>query len=532
MEDEKAQEVIRRYTSLKSGRTNWDSNWDEVAKFVMPRKDNVYGQLTPGEKTANRLFDTEAIRANDDLAAALHGMLTNPSVLWFGLSTGDRKLDKNNKVATWLHDSAVKMHNVLNSSNFQTEILEVYTDLGSIGTSTLRMEEDAEDTIRFYNEQVYEVFIDENNKGDVDMVTRSFKWNKRKILQEYGETIPAETRKELEDAEPAKTWEIIHEVSPRDEMAKKDEIGQKAMPWQSLHVLRDKGIMLRESGFHEYPYATPRWTKINKEKYGRSPAMKVMADIKMVNSMMKVTIQSAQLAMLPPLQVPDTGFLAPLKLAPASRNYKRGGMKDKVEPLFTGARPDIGLEMVERVSGIIHRGFFLDKFNVDLGDRATTVEVIQRRTEQLRTLGPVSGRMHRELLKPVIDRLYGIMERGDLFDEVPEEIKKDKLDIKYLSAIAQAQLASQSDNISRAIGASGGVIQMNPEVMDNIDGDAVVRKNFDIYGVDPSLLRSEDEVKELRRQRQEAQAAAAQQEADAAQADVINKVGQVDGQTT
>ena len=301
------------------------------------------------------------------------------------------------------------------------------------------------------------------------------------------------------------------------------------MPWRSIHVLRDKGELLRESGFEEFPYAAPRWTKINKEKYGRSPAMKVMADIKMINQMMKVTIQGAQLAILPPLQVPDSGFLSPLKLQPASKNYKRSGLKDEVKPLFAGARPDIGLELVDRVSLSIRKAFFLDKFNVDLGDRATTVEVMQKRDEQLRSLGPVGGRMHRELLKPVVDRTFGIMDRKEMFGEAPDEIKDAKLSVKYLSSIAQAQLTVQSDNISRAIGASASIIQIQPEVMDNIDGDKIVRENFDIYGVDPSLLREESEVQKLRKQRQDALNAQAEQESAASEADSINKVGKVAG---
>ena len=119
--DTVAQKVIKRYGTLKAQRINWESHWDEVAKYVIPRKDNVYGQATPGEKRANRLFDSSAIRANDDLASNLHGMLTNPATVWFGLSTGDKELDKKPEVLKWLHRSTLQMIQTLNNSNFQTE---------------------------------------------------------------------------------------------------------------------------------------------------------------------------------------------------------------------------------------------------------------------------------------------------------------------------------------------------------------------------------------------------------------------------
>ena len=101
--------VVKMFDVLTTDRKNWDAHWDEVAKYVVPRKDNVYGQATPGEKRANRLFDSEGIRSNDELAAALHGMLTNPSLIWFNLSTGDTELDRNKNVSAWLFDTTNKM---------------------------------------------------------------------------------------------------------------------------------------------------------------------------------------------------------------------------------------------------------------------------------------------------------------------------------------------------------------------------------------------------------------------------------------
>ena len=90
--------VLKRFDALKAARATWNNHWDEVAKFVIPRKDNVYGQLVPGEKAGNRLFDVEAIQDTDDLAASLHGLLTNPSIIWFLMSTGYNLTDSDKEV--------------------------------------------------------------------------------------------------------------------------------------------------------------------------------------------------------------------------------------------------------------------------------------------------------------------------------------------------------------------------------------------------------------------------------------------------
>jgi len=520
--------VIKRHDARKNDATVWKAHLDEVAKYVVPRKDNVYGQAVPGEKRANRLFDTEAIRANDDLAAFLHGTLTPPALTWFDFTTGDKRIDNIPEVKKYRFDAVDKMIRVLNGSNFHTEILETFTDLGSAGTNSLRMDEDDEDIIRFHSEPIYNVFIEENNKGAVDTVSREFQWTMKQIEQEFGEL-----SEELERAlgkDDTKKHTIVHEVMPRHDKERRGKNGRirkgkMGFPFKSTYVVMGSNIVLRESGFKELRYAISRWTKVNKEKYGRSPAMKVLADIKMINQIKKITIQGGQLAIMPPMQVPDNGFLSPLKFSPLASNYRRPGDKFRAEPLFTGADPRFGFEMSDQILQSINKAFFTDKFNVDLGDRATAEEVIQKRTESLKILGPIAGRLNRELLKPVIDTLFAFMERRNLLGEAPDILKQEKLTIKYVSSITQAQLAVQAENLNRALAASAGILQLQPEAMDNIDGDKIIKHNFETFNVDPDLLRSDSDKKKIREDRQAAMEAQEAREDTKVGADAVNKVG-------
>jgi len=509
----------------------WATHWDEVAKYVVPKKDNVYGQAVVGEKRGNRLFDTEAILATDELAAAFSGLLTSPSITWFGLTSGMAEKDSDIEVSRWLHDTVRTMLNVINGSNFHTEIVETYTDLGSIGTNLLRIEEDDEDVVRFHSDVVYDVTLAENSKGVVDTVSRKFEFDLRQLEMEYGDAFTPEEWEKI-SKDPKAKFKIIHEVSPRSKLDRA-RAGSMGFGFRSIHVLEKERKILREGGYEEFPYAVPRFSKCNGELYGRSPAMKALADIKMINAMKKVTIQGAQLAILPPLQAPDTGFLAPLRLEPASVNYRRNVM-DKAEPLFTGARPDIGLDLVQDTRAIIRKHFMLDKLQTPMLDRMTATEIIQRRDEMFRMLGPLLGRTDRELLKPVIDRVYKICERKGLLKPAPDALKSSngKLTIKYLSPIAQAQMATQSENIVRAISATGSVIQMQPEIVDNIDGDKLLRHNFEIFNVDPKVLRTQREVKQLREARQAALAEQKRLEATQVEAEAVSKLGGTLGEET
>ncbi len=531
--------VVETHTKLHAARTTWDAHWDEIAKYVIPRKDNVYGQHVKGEKEGNTLFDTTAIKANDDLGSALHGMLTNPSIQWFGMATGVKELDTDEDVRSWLFDASQTTINVMNQSNFQTEIHEVYQDLGSIGTASFRIEEDEDEVVRYYSEPVYEVVLRENAKGIIDHVSREYSFDGRQVMDEFFETMSEDAKKLVEDkmkADPSYKFCIIQEVSKRTRYEMSKGVGAGSFPVKSIHVLKESGMVLRESGFQEWPYATPRWSKINVETYGRSPAMKALADIKMSNAYKKVIIQGSQLAIAPPLQVPDNGIMSPLQIKPFGTTYYRSGSKDRIEPLFTGANPQLGEELLNQIQNSIREHYLTDKLMTIQSDRMTATEVLQRRDEQLRFLGPQLGRLDKELLKPIVDRTFAICSRAGKFREMPAKLKEYidanggnlELLIKYRSSIAQAQLITQSENIVRAINATAFVVGSQPEVMDNIDGDKLLKHNMEIHSVSPDILRPEAEVKKLREARAQQQQAMMQQQQANTEADTVQKLGSVD----
>lgn len=526
--DNRAEAIKKRFEDNKAERGNWESHWDEVAKYVIPRKDNVYGQATPGEKRANRLFDSEAIRANDDLGSAFHGLLTNPSNIWFGLKVADKEINAQDEVQKWLHSSVQKMIDTLNGSNFQVEIKETYDDLGSTGTTCLLMEEDDEEVIRFASETVYGIQIEENEKKEVDTILREYELTLRQLKAKFGEeVINDEMVRKIGDS-PTKKHKIIQEIAPRNAAEMRAGEGDKGFAYSSIHIMKDVAKVVREGGMREKPFAVPRWTKTNSEKFGRSPAMKVLADIKMINLMKKVTIQGGQLRIAPPFQIPDNGFLAPPNLTPLGANYYRSGTKDRIEPLFQAGDPGFGLDFIEAIKVAIKEGYHVDKLKTVVADRMTATEVLQRRDEQLRFLGPILGRLDRELLKPVIDRLFAVMLRKELFDDIPDALKSEKgevkLQIKYLSSIAKAQTAAQSEDITRALGQVSVLGQIQPEIFDNIDGDKFLRKTWEIANADPELLKDPKEVKAIREQRAQAQQEALQQEQAMKQAETVSKL--------
>jgi len=512
---QKAKKIREKFERMKGDRTNWDSYWEEVAKFVLPRKDEVYGMVTPGEKKGQNLYDSTSIHANELLASALHSMLTNPSSVWFGLSTGEKELDGVKEVRQWLQDSTQKMIRVLNASNFQTEIHETYLDLPSVGTTILRIEEDDESVVRFFSSSIYEAYIEENNKGVVDSVYREYEYSLRQIVQEFGEDILSMELKQQYMTDSTKKYKVIHAVEP---------MANGSDQFASFHALKEQDILLREGKFNENPYAVPRWTKITGEKYGRSPSMKSLPDIRMLNSMMKTMIRAAQKAADPPLMIPDNGFLLPVRTQPGGSNIYRAGSKDRIEPLITGGRVDINDTMVEQARQRIKSAFFIDQLQLQQGPQMTATEVMQRTEENLRMMGPILGRLNNELLKPIIDRVFGVMFRRGLLGDIPEQLKGKDLEIKYVSQISKAQRSGEADTFTRVIQSVAPIIEMQPQMMENINGDAVLRYHAEIFGLPEEMLRGEEEVENARQAAADQQASQMQAQQENVEADTAQKL--------
>jgi hypothetical protein len=516
-QDPEAEKTCKMYEKLKGDRVNWDEHWEDLAEYFVPKKDNVYGYRLRGERKYNRLYDTTSIHSLELMASSLHGMLTNPSSVWFGLSTGDFELDKDKEVNQYLQDVVTIMIDTLNGSNFQEEIHETYIDLGGIGTTVLAIEEDDENDVNFLSSPIYSSYVAENEKGVVDTLYRCFEMSLRNIKSKYGEEI----FKEIPDLEYKIMNNGAHEKEKIIFGIEPDGNGK----WIGRHVLQKYKKTLKEVTYHSWPFAVPRWTKLNEEVYGRCPAMKSLPDAKMLNAVMKTTIRGMQKVVDPPLMVPDNGFLLPVKTAPGSSNFYRTGMRDRIEPFPTVARPDIGLDFIENIRMRIREAFFIDQLQLVNQRDMTATEVMQRTDERLRFLGPILGRLNNELLRPIIDRVYDILQRRGKLPQ-PPQILADRRDLKiiYTSQIAKAQRTAESNTLQKVLQATSVLLEAQPDILDNINGDNVLRYNARMFGLPEEMLNAAEQVSETRQQRAQQQQQMMQAQQENIQADTQKKL--------
>ena len=518
--DRRAVALLGQLSVLETQRSVWESHWQELADYISPRKADITKRRTPGDKRTELIFDGTAIHAAEMLAASLHGMLTNPSTPWFSLKFKDRNLDGNDEAKEWLQGVTEVMYSAFHRSNFAEAVHELYSDLVVFGTGVMMVERDASSNLRFSTRHIGECFISEDAEGRVNAVYRKFKITCIAAKETFGiEALPTGMQKKAME-EPYTEVEFCHVVIPRDnyDPTKLDALNK---PYASIYIDPEDKQIISEGGFDELPYMCPRWLKASFERgYGRSPAMTALADTKMLSKMSETTIRAAQKQVDPPLMLPDDGFMMPIRTVPGGLNFYRSGTRDRIEPLNTGANNPLGLAMEEQRRTAIRAAFYVDQLTLGQGPQMTATEVIQRTEEKMRLLGPVLGRLQAELLQPLIERVYSILMKQELFATPPEFLQESDVEIEYVSPLAKAQRYGDIQSAMRLFESLAPLSQVNPGVFDYVDMDGLAKHIIRVLGVPATVIKSDEQVAQERAQRQdqEAQAAEQQQIANQAQA--------------
>ena len=80
-----ARQLKDNLSRLQEKRSNWESHWQEVSDYMLPRKAEITKERARGDKRHTQIYDATAIHALELLAASLHGMLTSSANKWFSL---------------------------------------------------------------------------------------------------------------------------------------------------------------------------------------------------------------------------------------------------------------------------------------------------------------------------------------------------------------------------------------------------------------------------------------------------------------
>ena len=513
MPDDLAIRICKRLDSIKATRGNRDSLVQDCYDFVDPTNGQVTRKESDGNRRHEEIFDNTAGEAYDVFVAGMYSNFTPASQRWFELSSSSKDLKKSPEVNRWFNDVTQIVYNEIAKSNFSLEIQQVYADLGIPGRAVIICLPSETGGVMYKAFHYANTYIAENKDGLVDTLYRRYEWTARQAVSKWGQKV---SKKILDAANndsrrEDKFW-FIHAISPREDrdVRKRDNTN---MPWMSVHIEEGTKIVLEESGFEEQPFACPRFYKDANEVEGRSPAMKALSMINMINAEALTFIKKANWDADPPIMTPDDDVMS-MNVAPGMQfPYRPNEAGNKPEFLESRGRYELGQWVLQRHESAIRTNFFMDYFallqTLGADKERTKFEIGERLNEKIDLLGIVTGRQFVELLNPIVNRSVNVLMRQGMFPLMPDVIKDQPgFEIEYRGRLS---ILAKSLNVRSIQGFTDFIapyIDVKPDILDKIDFDEIANIGADVWGIPTQILKDDDIVLQIR----EGRAAAAEQD--------------------
>ena len=508
-----AKEIVTIQAQLETERAVYDSHCQEIAEVLLPRQDQFFDRKREqGEKRNEKIVDSVAQEALNKFAAAMESILTPRSSKWHRLSVTDPDLADNQEVQEYLDavNDTLFRKRYAPSANYASQQHEAYMSLGAFGTSVLMTEDDPETQgIRYRNSHISEHAFVENAKGQIRENYRKYKLTGAQAVQKFGEEKLPKAIKLAADKESTEKFEFIHCVRPNDER-KPSAKDFRSFEFSSFHVSVTGTELLSEGGFRTFPYHISRYLTAPNEKYGRSPGMTALSEIKMVNAIRKSDLRARHMAIDPPVLVAnERGLRRPL-LKPSGINY--GALDENGNPLMrpynNQARIDVSNDALNQSHKIINDIFLVTLFQILVETPSmTATEVLQRAQEKGALLSPTAGRQQSEALGPMIEREIDLLSFSGQLPPMPDALaeRDGDFEIEYTAPLNVLQRAGEAQAATQILNDTIPLAQFDPSIMNRIDFDEYLDIMKEARGVPARMFRSPEEVAAIEQAEAQAQ---------------------------
>lgn len=525
-----------RLCSLRTYRYSWWTHWRELADYFLPRRYKwliTPNQMSRGSPINQHILDSTACTYARNLASGLVSGKSSPTSLWIKLKVGYIDSSGTNPISLWLAEVERILYLIFAESNFYNSIATFYYDLVIFGTAAILIYEDFDNVINCINPALGEYYVDIDGKYRPTTFFRDYTMTVGAIVSEFGYDACSENVQAAYDIKDGtgRSREIIvaHGVEPNTDgraaefgFSKNFDYREFYWEWggstspQGGAITQSK--LLRRRGFYEQAAIVGRWDLVSNDPYGRSPGMDALPDQKQVQLEQRRKAQAIDKMVNPPLVADVQLKNQPANLTPGGITFVSGyaasgkpGFASVYDTKFPVQEITVDLaETKARLSQIFFNDVLRVASQYETRSNVTAVEWDLRKAESLVMLGPALERIDNEVLRPIIDRVFGIAWRAGILPPPPPEIQGQMMNVDFVSMLAQAQQAARAGSIERVLSLAGNLVGVVPEAMDKINVDRSLDKYSTLLNNDPTIMNTDEQVAAIRQARAQQQAAANQ----------------------
>lgn len=541
----KKKEYQARHEALRTERmSNWDAEWKDIADNILPRRGRFFASEanngTRGAERKRRIINSKPTVAARTLRALMTSGMASPARRWFLGAVSDESLKEVQAVKDWAFETEVVIRDTLKKSNIYQCLDNVLGDLGSFGTTALYVEDDLESTIRGYVFPIGSYVLANNARLRPDTIFREVMMTVRQLVRQFGEEkCSAKVKKDYAEKRFDVQHKVTHLICPNEDYDPQ-RIGPAGMKFKSVWYETEsvgdvEDVFLREGGYSEAPVMTPRWNVTGEDVYGSDcPGMEALGDAKVLQLVCRREEQAFDLVVKPPMVAPTSLIGMRSSTIAGSITHVdtlQGGTKFEPAVTVNAQALSAFAAKVQRLEASVEQAYYADlalMFQRLSQGQMTATEINARQQEQMLLLGSVMERSEEELLRPLLYRTFMILWRNGKIPTPPEQLQGAELKFDFVSIMSQAQKLLGTANLERLMGLVGNIASVFGDVIDKIDADQVVDEYADMLAVQPSVVRSDDEVAKIREARAQQQAQKQQMAQGMAMAEGAKTLAQAD----
>jgi hypothetical protein len=513
--------------------TWWSTNWNDIARYIAPRRSLFLTQGSGGLPTPNsmmrgvpinnQIVDSTATLALRYCAGGLASNLAKPSAPWFKIVPLMLGVNLDDDARKWIETTENRIYGVLSISNFYNMFVQECEDLSAYGTSPAIIYEDEENVIRVHVPCVGEYYLDVDASNRVIGLYRCILMTVEQMVDFFGIDNVTEEVAVLWRGKGAGLQSeriIAHAIEPNYAVGpNKDWKLPGKFAWREVYwSYGDAGKQpLSMRGFWDQPFSGSRWSTQGNDPYGRSQGMDVLPDVKQLQVMTRRMAEAIEKMVRPPLIANEKLKNQPSSGLPGHVTYMpdldaHNGMRS-----IYNVNPDVAAlaANIEKIQARIKAGFFNDIFMAISslqGDQRTATEIQARKAEAMQVLGPVVENLITENLRPKLKRVFNIMTRKKLIDPMPKSLQGMPLGFDFVSTLALAQKASSMGQMDSMISILSNLAPVHPEALDKINFDQYIDERAAMAGIPTTIIWDEDHVTQVRAARAQQQQQMQQQQ--------------------
>lgn len=489
----KIKEIKSRLASAKADRAQYDTYIDTAFRYSIPQR-RIYLEAQNKMRPNPEVYDSTAVIGVQRFATKLQSMLVPSVQTWMKLKAGSNYADEEGAEASDRQIQYDKDTNTffeeLKHSNFDTQVAESFQDL-AVTTGAILINPaplGSRSCVQFKAVPINELYVENPSDGRITNVYRVHKMRLDKVAEQYVGAKLSPLHEQMLKKDVNATVEVTESCiyRPLTDMSEIDVSDVKSN-WKFIE--KEEPVS---------PWVVFRENVVSGASLGFGRILRVLPDIKMVNKLKQLIIQSGSIAVSGTFTAHDDGVLNPYNVRlragaviPVNSNDPRN---PSISRLDTPTNFDWGNMEIGDLQATINDMLLSNPYgSIEQTPVRSATEIASRNRELFDSVSSSFGRMQTEFVAPVIKRCVYLMQMaGRLGDNIKLDGRETSYD--FISPLTRLQQSADIENVLEWLSVVGTFGEETLQLTANMD--KVPAWLGEKYSVPQELMKTPDEQKQ------------------------------------